>query len=178
VCRVAVASFGVDRSSVPGARRWARGVLVTWSLEHVTEITALLLSETVTNAIVHTASRPTVRLAASRGFLEVGVDDEWGLPDQDRLGGLRPATTGPDLLLAEGGRGLQLIEALADEWGVIAITGGKQVWFRLDLGDWPYRADCLCDHHGIADVVLRSGLHANHMHGPWSSDSVRVVPEP
>lgn len=33
------------------------------------------------------------------------------------------------------GRGLLLVEALADEWGVTMQTGGKAVWFRLAMAD-------------------------------------------
>jgi len=33
----------------------------------------------------------------------------------------------------DAGRGLQLVEDLAEEWGVETIAGGKSVWFEVDL---------------------------------------------
>jgi hypothetical protein len=37
--------------------------------------------------------------------------------------------------LAESGRGLQIIAAIADDWGIRTMAGGKQVWFTLPLPD-------------------------------------------
>jgi hypothetical protein len=140
--------------------------MAAWSLEPVAETATLLLSEVVTNAVLHSSSQPTVRLAVAGGALEIGVDD-----DEPRLPNRRMATSrgpaGTDVLLADGGRGLLLIDALADEWGATALAAGKQVWFRLDIGDWPYRSACVCAHHDGGDITLGSGLHAHHMPGPW-----------
>jgi anti-sigma regulatory factor (Ser/Thr protein kinase) len=168
VCRVAVTTFKADRSSVAEARRWAGKALASWSLDHLAETTVLLLSEVVTNAVVHAGNRPRVRLAVTSGVLEVGVDDdEPRLPDRGRLGDYRQGTPDPEVLLAEGGRGLLLIDALADEWGAVVLAAGKQVWFHQDLGDWAYRADCLCDDHSTGQVTLGSGLRARHLPGHW-----------
>lgn len=172
MCRVAVTTFEYEPSSVAAARRWARGVLADWLLDHVADTTVLLLSEAVTNALVHTASRPTVRLAITRGVLEVDVDDdEPRLPDRDRLRACWRGTAGAGVLLTDGGRGLLLIDALADAWGATARNGGKQVWFRLDIDDWPYRGDCACDDETRGVVILGSGLHARHMPGSWQFDT-------
>jgi len=172
VCRVTVTTFEADRSSVAAARRWARGVLTNWSIDDVAETAILILSEAVTNTVVHAASRPTVRLAVTRGLLEVGVDDdEPRLPDRAWLGGRHQDTTDTELLLAEGGRGLLLIDALATQWGATVLVAGKQVWFHLALGEWPYRSHCLCDLHHPGEVTLGSGLRALHLPGPWQSEN-------
>jgi anti-sigma regulatory factor (Ser/Thr protein kinase) len=175
VCRVAAGTFESDPSSAVAARRWATGLLVSWSLERLSETVILLLSEAVTNAVVHATSRPIVRLAVASGVLEVGVDDnEPRLPNVARAAGYGKDTTDINVLLADSGRGLVLIEALADEWGATALTAGKRVWFHLDIGDWLYRADCRCARHepGRDEITLGSGLRAHHIRGPWQPNAV------
>ena len=83
---------------------------------------ALLVSEVATNALLH--GRGEVQLSVSRndGRLRVEVAD-----GSDLLPVRREATA-----LAEGGRGIALLEAMADEWGVSALRPrGKVVWFEL-----------------------------------------------
>ena len=69
---------------------------------------------------------------------------------------------------AEGGRGLRLVELVADEWGVVDLPEGKQVWFRLDVGEgWPHRASCPCGGEDLEHVRLESGRYAVATPGPW-----------
>lgn len=59
------------------------------------------------------------------GVLRVGVHDT--NPDLPSVG------DAPDLT-AEGGRGVLLVSTLADRWGIeVTETGGKAVWFELDV---------------------------------------------
>ncbi|CAA9363897.1 MAG: hypothetical protein AVDCRST_MAG47-404 [uncultured Nocardioidaceae bacterium] len=87
------------------------------------EVAALLLSELVTNAIRHGkgAVRLVVKKLPSRLCVEV-TDDGPGLP----------AARAPRNDHA-GGRGLMLVERLANDWGVtpLANGSGKTVWFTL-----------------------------------------------
>ena len=87
---------------------------------------ALLVSELVTNAIVHGRSGAAVDASlAANGVLRVAVtdDDPAPLPAVER----QPRTT------AEGGRGLLIVSLLATRWGVASpVGGGKAVWFELD----------------------------------------------
>ena len=90
------------------------------------DLTLLLTSEVVTNAIAH--GRGHVRMSVSRGESDLRVDVE------DKGAG-RPCRSvtdpGP---LAESGRGLVLLEALASEWGTTPSRPpslGKRVWFRM-----------------------------------------------
>ena len=87
------------------------------------EVAVLLLSEVVTNAIRH--GRGMVRLAVkerpSRLCVEVS-DDGPGLPSAQAPRDDRPS-----------GRGLMMVQRLANEWGVTPFDRGpgKTVWFTL-----------------------------------------------
>jgi PAS domain S-box-containing protein len=78
----------------------------------------LAASELATNALVH--GRPPARLRLRRVGNEAVVE----LFDRSPVWP-RPRTAGPQ---DEGGRGLQLVAALADRWGVRAVEEGKVVW--------------------------------------------------
>jgi anti-sigma regulatory factor (Ser/Thr protein kinase) len=71
---------------------------------------------------------------------------------------------GPSGSIAAG-RGLLIIDAIADEWGVASHGAGKDVWMRLPLpSDWPYLDQCECD-----DLAGRtpSGHPVRHVEGHW-----------
>ena len=88
---------------------------------------ALLTSELVTNAIRYGGSSFLLEAAAPAGVLRVTVVDD--NPDLPEVGDA-PSLT------AEGGRGILLVSTLATRWGVETVpTGGKAVWFELDLAD-------------------------------------------
>ena len=38
-------------------------------------------------------------------------------------------------LTAESGRGLQIVAAISDDWGIASVTDGKSIWFKLALPD-------------------------------------------
>ncbi|MUL42049.1 ATP-binding protein [Streptomonospora sp. PA3] len=112
-------TFPGRRTGVSDARHWLECLLSRASDPPVPESTAstaaLLLSEAATNAVRHTASgsRPggtfTVRVHIGGDALTVDVEDE-GAATVPTLG-----TPGGD---DESGRGLLLIDAFADTWGV------------------------------------------------------------
>jgi anti-sigma regulatory factor (Ser/Thr protein kinase) len=83
------------------------------------EDAALLVTELVTNALVHGKGAIGLRIdIVSRGLrVEVSDEGEVALPPVPTLGGY-------------GGWGLRLVEQLADDWGV--LEGSTKVWFRLD----------------------------------------------
>jgi anti-sigma regulatory factor (Ser/Thr protein kinase) len=85
---------------------------------------ALMLSELVTNATRHTSTLLLLEITIHAGTLRVAViDDAPGMPTP-------PHDPGPD---AAGGRGLMIVDALADRWGVVQGTDRKTVWFDLAL---------------------------------------------
>lgn len=112
-----------DRRSVRLARGFVGQALSCWSRERDHSAEELLTSELVTNAIVHAGCNVevTVKVADERVCVEVH-------DDSDRGPARRRATR-----LATSGRGMELVEALSDDWGVRRIPNdGKVVWFVVD----------------------------------------------
>ena len=106
--------------SAAEAHDWVKGALNECG-EALIATALLLTSELVTNAMVHGA--PPVELAVSTGpdLLRVAVTD---------------AGAGRPIMLKPGssdihGRGLAIVGALADIWGVTERHGGKTVWFSI-----------------------------------------------
>ncbi|MGW7362263.1 ATP-binding protein [Streptomyces sp. NPDC054841] len=129
--------FTVQLSPTPRGARLARLLaterLHAWDLPYgVAETAAQLVAELAANAVTH-ARLPgrdfllAVCTTDAERILRVEVTDTRG----DRLPGLRPQPPSAD---SESGRGLLLVEVLADRWGV---TSGpvprKTVWAELDL---------------------------------------------
>ena len=114
-----------DATSAGRARRFIREFCVAADLgEDVCEKAALLVSELVTNAVVHGRSRATLVAARPNGHLRIAVlDADVHLP-------VGPQTLAPD---SESGRGLRIVAAVADRWGVEPTDEGKAVWFEIDL---------------------------------------------
>ncbi len=90
------------------------------------ETARLLVSEVVTNAVQHGRGPVTLRATLTNEDLRVEVEDHDGaLPTPAPLG-----------IWNEHGRGLTIVEALAEEWGTEPAADapgeeGKTVWFRL-----------------------------------------------
>jgi anti-sigma regulatory factor (Ser/Thr protein kinase) len=111
--------------SVPEARAFVDGILGPGHPRG--DVARLLVSELVTNAVQHTHSRRpggtvTVVLIELGGSLRVEVIDE---------GSLCSVPVVRDDMLATDGRGLFLVQSLADEWGYQRDPCGTTVWFRL-----------------------------------------------
>jgi hypothetical protein len=84
----------------------------------------LLLSELVTNAVRHGCGEIGVRVSNRDGRLRVAISDS-----QDALPRLVPLN-----LESDHGRGMQLVEALSEAWGVDPASPpdvGKSVWFEV-----------------------------------------------
>jgi anti-sigma regulatory factor (Ser/Thr protein kinase) len=132
--QVAAIVLPAQRVASPFARRFVRARLGQWGLTDTVDVAELLTSELVGNA-VGACSRAGPRvmgfvrldLTAARGRLRVEVTDGDPRPPVRR----DPA---PD---DENGRGLLLVDGLADRWGHYPARGadgipmGKTVWFEL-----------------------------------------------
>jgi anti-sigma regulatory factor (Ser/Thr protein kinase) len=82
---------------------------------------ALLVSELVTNAVLHAGTELEVAVEIRPRLVQVSVRDG---------SGARPAVRRYDRYAATG-RGLHLLETLADRWGVDVEPEQKRVWFEL-----------------------------------------------
>jgi len=108
------------RPTVADARQFVVERLHDWQVpEAVTRDLTLITSELVTNAMVHGGSPVELRLerTGSRVVVEVRDDAAGDLP--------RPRRPRDD---DEHGRGLHIVEALSDEWGIRGTDRGKCVW--------------------------------------------------
>ncbi len=116
------ASFPSHPSSPGKARRFVDSTLHEWRCDHYVEVASLLVSELVTNAVLHAGTTIHVVIRVHGNRLRVEVHD-----GDARL----PATKHYSPLSATG-RGLLLVERMADDWGALPILTGKLVWFELD----------------------------------------------
>ncbi|MET7289663.1 ATP-binding protein [Streptomyces sp. NPDC005573] len=117
-------TFPAEPGAVRTARAAVRGQLQGWQLDSLADLTALLVSELVTNSLRHATGPIGVRLvrpADVDGALLVEVSDP--LPDPPRERVARPED--------EGGRGLQLVAGSSRRWGTRPGDVGKTVWFEL-----------------------------------------------
>ncbi|GAA3096646.1 ATP-binding protein [Streptomyces rectiviolaceus] len=114
-----------DLRAVPEVRGALRELLRSWGRPGRSEIAELLTSELVTNALVHTDRDAILTATVRPGRLRVEVRD---------FVGRRPKLCVPDADGSTHGRGLMLVQSLADAWGVRAHGVGKVVWFELDGG--------------------------------------------
>ncbi|WP_079189312.1 ATP-binding protein [Streptomyces kebangsaanensis] len=129
--------FRFELAAHPGspaqARRLVRTRLTGWSVcEDTCETAALVVSELVTNAIVHTASSQIMcELQDGDDLVRIAVRDE----------GCAPGQPHPSLRLPEEehGRGLLLVGALCRAWGVQEYGPGLMVWAELSRGAAPAR---------------------------------------
>lgn len=120
-----------DPAAVGRARRWARKRLHACGYDPdapLCETLVLVVSELVTNAVVHTGCPAVLRLVfpleapPEAPAVRVEVADASGSPPQRRL------ADGD----ASGGRGLELVDCLCDRWGWYPDGSGKRVWCEID----------------------------------------------
>jgi serine phosphatase RsbU (regulator of sigma subunit)/PAS domain-containing protein/anti-sigma regulatory factor (Ser/Thr protein kinase) len=113
----------LDPASAATARRFVCDVLSQWDHAALADPATLMTSELVTNSVLHTSGELELGIYLDVDRLRVEVVDR-----SERL----PALQTPDAD-APGGRGLLIIEALADRWGVDGRGDGKAVWFEMML---------------------------------------------
>lgn len=108
--------------SVPLARSWAEGWLVGSAVPaSAREAALLIVSELVTNAVGQADGPVRITLEIVGSVLHIEVFDS----------GHRLPTLDEPESDATSGRGLVLVDALSDEWGVREELRGKVVWSRI-----------------------------------------------
>jgi anti-sigma regulatory factor (Ser/Thr protein kinase) len=122
-----------DPRSVGIARGFLRETLAHWDVDDDPIDTAqLCLSELVTNVVMHAGTTCELTVRLDEETLTVVVRDLGG--ERDRPGGHAPVELGEDEdPLQVAGRGLMLVDALADRWASQHDATGTTAWFALDL---------------------------------------------
>lgn len=108
-------------ASTPAARDWLAAELQGVPSK-VTESAALLISEVVTNAVLHARTEIWILLDVGPNLIRVEVADR------------NPVflfISGQQAPHAETGRGLTVVAAVSSNWGVRKTPKGKVVWFEL-----------------------------------------------
>ncbi|MEV5440203.1 SpoIIE family protein phosphatase [Streptomyces sp. NPDC052682] len=110
--------------AVMHARRFTARTLRSWRVGADADTVLLVVSELVTNALVHTQGPVRLDLTLAADRLRVTVSDS------------SPRAPAKPVVVdweATGGRGLLLVEAVSASWGSVPVGGGKQVWSELVL---------------------------------------------
>ncbi|MFE2515647.1 SpoIIE family protein phosphatase [Streptomyces mirabilis] len=111
--------------AVRHARRFARRTLRAWGVPDDSMDGALLVvSELVTNALVHTDGQVRLDITLINHRLRISV------ADTSPRTPVKPTSIGWE---ATGGRGILLVEAMSATWGTVPVSGGKQVWSEIPL---------------------------------------------
>ncbi|RBY91475.1 ATP-binding protein [Blastococcus sp. TBT05-19] len=120
-----IASFDLPptAASVPVARRLVRELMQAWGARQDRDDAALLVTELVANVVDHVGGSDCLTLEAT-------FSEDWL-----RLGVVDCSPTRPEVQELDGdsvrGRGMHMVQVVADRWGCEDHRGGKRVWFEL-----------------------------------------------
>ncbi len=124
------ATLDAAELSAREARQLVRTVLADARVStDATETALLLVSELVTNAVLHADGRPVLDIAVEPDRLRIAVSD---------TGRGTPEVQTDNPLLSDHGRGMLLVDTLSSRWGSEpSEVGGKCVWFELEQSPGP-----------------------------------------
>ncbi|MPY61661.1 SpoIIE family protein phosphatase [Streptomyces spongiae] len=108
--------------AVMHGRRFAARTLRSWSIGDEADAVLLIVSELVTNALVHTQGAVRLDLTHAGDRVRIAVTDS------------SPRAPAKPVVVdweSTGGRGLFLVEAMSASWGSVPVGGGKQVWSEI-----------------------------------------------
>jgi anti-sigma regulatory factor (Ser/Thr protein kinase) len=116
--------FERDAASPAKARAFVRQALAAWHCDDLDDVASLLTTEVVANAVRYATEQIALRVRLDEAVVRVEVHDTNPvLPEGRRVA--HGATSG---------RGLLMVEALAQRWGAQGEGTGKIVWFELVKG--------------------------------------------
>ena len=104
------------------ARAFVAESLQRWHLDNMIEAASLVVSEVVTNAVIHAQSDAELVLERTPTALRISVTDRGsGLVRQPGMSG------------SDGGRGLLIVQQLSTSWGAEPTGDGNRVWAELPI---------------------------------------------
>jgi anti-sigma regulatory factor (Ser/Thr protein kinase) len=121
---VATTLLPAEKASAGEARRFVQGVLRDIVGADDLEAVVLLTSEVVTNAVMHAGTPVDLVVRTVEGCIQIESSDH---------GAQTPVVLDPASDERQG-RGMKIVAALAQEWGVTPTMRGKTVWFRYQPG--------------------------------------------
>ncbi|MHB1854267.1 MAG: ATP-binding protein, partial [Acidimicrobiales bacterium] len=113
--------LAAEVQSARSARRFVESTLAEWDTSEPTEVVKLLVSELVTNAVLHARSEAEVVVQLRPSSIRVEVLDR--SPDLPVVRQVEPEAT--------SGRGMALVSTYASAWGTRRLPQGKAVWFEV-----------------------------------------------
>ena len=114
--------FPAELQSARAARQFVGTVLEDWGCADLEDSIQLLVSELVTNAVIHAHSDVEVALHLRSDRVRVEVVDAAAEYVHRRDAGDEE----------QSGRGMAMTEALASAWGIDTLVAGKSVWFEIE----------------------------------------------
>lgn len=111
-----------ERSNVALARRFVMDAVHRLGQDDVADVVELLVSELVTNAVLHAGTAVHLRVLGEEARVRIEVSDGIQSRPSRRHYSAEAAT----------GRGLGLVEALASDWGTRTDDAGKTVWCTVE----------------------------------------------
>ncbi|MGC8920728.1 ATP-binding protein [Streptomyces griseoaurantiacus] len=154
-----IVDFTAREKEVATLRHNVRRHLEAWGLKELVDEAQLCVSELVANVITHvgTGTPTTLAVLMNGRFLRIEVHD----PASHALPTLMAAG-----VESEGGRGMALVEAVTDRWGVQLLPDRKITWCELatepplpngrDGGPPLMRAEAMIELYNTADPQIRS----------------------
>jgi hypothetical protein len=133
--RALTAAIGLQEDAMAMTHEFVDQVLATLAWDDPDAVVARLVGSLVTDI-----------MAAGGGwtYLQVRTDgtERVRLEVTDAAGALPRRRPGA---ADDQRRGLELVESLADTWGIDRLPGGRRLWMRLDRADWADRAAAVLD---------------------------------
>lgn len=147
-------------------RGFTRAALDDWDLpDPLVDDAVLLVSELVTNAVVHAGTAVEVECRYVSGLVTVEVSDR------------HPARTVTERVDEGHGYGLRLVAALAREWGISYRHDRKTVWFRIGPGE--HATGPALPVAGDSRARTETGLAGSTGgYGPFDITPARTAPAP
>ncbi|MET7271501.1 ATP-binding protein [Streptomyces flaveolus] len=164
-----VVDFAAIEGEVATLRRSVRAHLQAWGLPEFVDEAQLCVSELVANVITHVgAGTPTTLTVLMKDvFLRIEVQD----PDTRVLPSLMTADAE-----SESGRGMALVEAVTDRWGVQILADRKVTWCEIatvsDARLKPDKALCMTRAEVLIDLYCAAGWPIRSRSGRlWAAEA-------